>query len=91
VALWIPEALCGNHGVRSFLPPLRSFVSLSRFISTVFWAGDIFAPKLHVKDRRNQAVPIQQFLQTAFLDMWEKVVQAVGDLDGVVGFQVRVR
>jgi hypothetical protein len=34
-------------------------------------------------------VPIQHFLQDAFLDMWETVVRAVGDLDSVLGFAVR--
>ena len=33
-------------------------------------------------------VLIQSFLQDAFLDMWEAVVRAVGDLDGVLGFEV---
>ncbi|KAF9477640.1 glycoside hydrolase [Pholiota conissans] len=57
-------------------------------MATLFWAGDIFAPKLRVKNRHNQEVPIQQFLQRAFFDMWEQVVQAVGDLEGVLGFQM---
>lgn len=34
-------------------------------------------------------VPIQRFLQDAFLDMWETVVRAIGDLDSVLGFEVR--
>ena len=58
------------------------------FFSTCFWAGDIFAPKLLVKNQHNQEVPIQQFLQTAFLDMWDMVVRAIGDLDSVIGIQV---
>ncbi|KAH9474389.1 Ergosteryl-beta-glucosidase [Psilocybe cubensis] len=57
-------------------------------MSTCFWAGDIFAPKLLVKDKHGQEVSIQFFLQTCFLDMWEMVVRAVGDLDGVIGFQM---
>ncbi|SRR5258708_33582 len=52
---------------------------------TCFWAGDTFAPNLRVRD----GVPIQRFLQDAFLDMWETVVRAVGDLDSVLGFEVR--
>ena len=51
---------------------------------TCFWAGDTFAPKIRVRD----GVPIQGFLQDAFLDMWEAVAHAVGDLDGVLGFEV---
>lgn len=61
------------------------FTMLAR---TLFWAGDIFAPKLLVKNTQGQDVPMQQFLQDAFLDMWETVVRAVGDLEGVIGFQV---
>ncbi|PPQ89778.1 hypothetical protein CVT25_008064 [Psilocybe cyanescens] len=53
-------------------------------MSTCFWAGDIFAPKLLVKNKHNQDVPIQQFLQNSFLDMWEMVAGAVGDLDGMM-------
>lgn len=51
---------------------------------TCFWAGDTFAPKLRVRN----GVPVQRFLQDAFLDMWEAVARAVGDLDGVLGFEV---
>jgi hypothetical protein len=32
---------------------------------------------------------IQQFLQNAMFRMWEQVVRAVGDLPGVLGFEVR--
>jgi len=53
--------------------------------ATMAWAGDTFAPKLRVRD----GVPIQRFLQDAFLDMWEAVVGAVGDLDSDLGFEVR--
>ena len=52
---------------------------------TCFWAGDTFAPTLRTRD----GIPIQRFLQDAFLDMWETVVRAVGDLDSVLGFGVR--
>ncbi|KAH8977678.1 glycoside hydrolase superfamily [Lactarius akahatsu] len=53
-------------------------------MATCFWAGDTFAPKLRVRD----GVPVQHFLQDAFLDMWEAVARAVGDLDGVLGFEM---
>jgi hypothetical protein len=33
-------------------------------------------------------MPIQQFLQNSFLDMFEVLARAVGDLDGVLGFEV---
>lgn len=57
--------------------------------STCFWGGDIFAPKLKVKSSDGQYVSIQTFLQSAFMRMWEVVVKSVGDLDGVLGFEVR--
>ncbi|KAF9554990.1 cytoplasmic protein [Agrocybe pediades] len=57
-------------------------------MSTCFWAGDVFTPKLLVKNKHNQEVPVQQFLQNAFLDAWEMVVRATGDLEGVIGFQM---
>ena len=34
---------------------------------------------------------IQEFLQGAFLDMFDKLVEAVGDLDCVIGFEVSIR
>ncbi|PPQ65139.1 hypothetical protein CVT24_003229 [Panaeolus cyanescens] len=57
-------------------------------MATCFWAGDTFAPKLRVKNQHGQEVSIQQFLQTCFLDMWDQVAAAVGDLEGVIGFQM---
>ena len=49
----------------------------------------MFAPKLRVKDAEGKEVSIQTFLQTAFLNMWKVVAKAVGDLEGVLGFEVR--
>ncbi|TFK32388.1 glycoside hydrolase [Crucibulum laeve] len=57
-------------------------------MSTCFWAGDAFAPKLRVKDKHGKEVGIQQFLQDAFLDMHEMIGKAVGDLPGVIGFEL---
>ncbi|PPQ80789.1 hypothetical protein CVT26_015204 [Gymnopilus dilepis] len=57
-------------------------------MSTCFWAGDVYTPKLRVKNKHDQEVSIQQFLQNCFLDMWDMVARAVGDLEGVVGFQM---
>ncbi|KAL1721732.1 glycoside hydrolase family 5 protein [Schizophyllum commune] len=54
-------------------------------MSTVFWAGDTFAPKLKITDAQ---IPVQEFLQSAFLNMFERVVRAVGDLEAVIGFEV---
>jgi hypothetical protein len=57
-------------------------------VRTCFWAGDTFAPKLRVKDNDGKELPIQEYLQNAFLDMYEVVVQVIGDLEGVLGFEV---
>ena len=57
---------------------------------TCFWAGDMFAPKLKVKDAEGKEVSIQTFLQTTFLNMWQVVAKTVGDLEGVLGFEVRL-
>ncbi|OCH85892.1 glycoside hydrolase [Obba rivulosa] len=57
-------------------------------MATCFWAGDTFAPKLKVKNQAGEEVSIQSFLQTAFLNMWEVVVQTVGELEGVLGFEM---
>jgi len=66
--------------------PLSAVTDARPSYRTCFWAGDTFSPKLRVRD----GVPIQRFLQDTFLDMWEVVVRAVGDLDGVLGFEVRL-
>jgi hypothetical protein len=41
-----------------------------------------------VKARSGDLVPIQQYLQGAYLDMFEVVASKLGDLEGVLGFQV---
>ena len=56
--------------------------------STFFWGGETFAPKLKVKTPQG-AKNIQSFLQDAFLGAVEKLVDAVGDLDTVLGVEVR--
>jgi len=57
-------------------------------MATCFWGGDTFAPQLKIKTRDGRQVPVQQFLQDAFLDMWETVIKSVGDIEAVVGFQL---
>ncbi|KAJ7059224.1 glycoside hydrolase [Mycena amicta] len=57
-------------------------------MATCFWAGDTFASKLLVKDRHGKEVPVQQFLQDAYLDMSVMLAKAVGDLDAVIGFEM---
>lgn len=53
--------------------------------STFFWGGETFAPSHKVGPK---GVNIQTYLQTAFLNMWGKILDTVGDLDTVMGFEV---
>jgi len=73
---------------REFLSCYFTNPTTSCIFRTCFWAGDVFTPKLFVKNKHNQEVPVQQFLQDSFLNAWEMVVRATGDLEGVIGFQV---
>ncbi|KAK0458583.1 glycoside hydrolase [Desarmillaria tabescens] len=57
-------------------------------MATCFWAGDAFAPKLKLKNRHGDDVSVQEFLQGAFLDMFDNIVRAVGDLEAVIGFEM---
>lgn len=57
--------------------------------STLFWAGKTFAPTLNVRTHDGETVNIQAYLQEAFLKMTDKLVDSVGDLPGVLGFEVR--
>jgi hypothetical protein len=58
-------------------------------MATCFWGGDTFASKLKVPDPMGGAeIGIQKMLQDAFLNAWEVLVKTVGDLDGVIGFEV---
>jgi hypothetical protein len=54
---------------------------------TCFWAGDTFAPQLLIKANDGAKLPVQQYLQDAFLDMWEKVIETLADLEAIAGFQ----
>jgi hypothetical protein len=61
--------------------------------STCFWAGDALAPKLRIERPArdgpgSETVGIQGYLQEAFLDAIDVLVAAVGDLEGVMGFEV---
>jgi hypothetical protein len=59
-------------------------------LSTLFWAGKTYAPKLRVKDiSSEQLINIQDFLQECFLNAFDQLVRVVGDCEGVVGFEVR--
>lgn len=83
---------CIDYGVRLLSLYFRmGLIFLDWDDRTCFWGGDTFAPKMKVKNVAGQEVSIQEFLQGAFLDMFDKVVEAVGDLDSVIGFEVSVR
>jgi len=55
---------------------------------TCFWAGDTFAPKLKITTRNGCQVSVQQYLQGAYLNMFDVVVSQLGDLEGILGFEV---
>jgi hypothetical protein len=63
-------------------------MALNLIRRTCFWGGDAFAPQLKVKIKDGTEVPVQQFLQDAYLNMWELVVKTLADLDCVIGFDV---
>lgn len=54
-------------------------------MNTLFWGGETFAPTLKVGPK---GINIQSYLQDAFLGAYDQLVQAVGDLDTVMGFEV---
>ena len=57
--------------------------------STLFWGGSTFAPSLMVPSSGGRKkANIQDYLQNAFLAAVEKLVEAVGDVDTVMGFEV---
>ncbi|KAG8708128.1 hypothetical protein FRC09_001422 [Ceratobasidium sp. 395] len=57
-------------------------------MATLFWAGKTYAPKLRVQSASGEDVNIQDFLQECFLNAFDELVRAVGDLDGVIGFEM---
>ncbi|KAH9985691.1 glycoside hydrolase family 5 protein [Russula vinacea] len=84
-AAWLRGVRGGGHSeAERGLWPCGYQKLAAATMATCFWAGDTFAPNLRVRD----GVPIQRFLQDAFLDMWETVVRAIGDLDSVLGFEM---
>ena len=83
---------CGYHKMAAATMAYVHFAFVSqafvhRSFRTCFWAGDAFASKLKV-ETSSGSVTIQAYLQDAFLNMYEMVVKAVGDLEGVIGFEV---
>ncbi|KAF9913835.1 hypothetical protein BX616_009476 [Lobosporangium transversale] len=50
---------------------------------TLFWGGDVFAPK-----KFYQGEPIQQFLQNRYLECYQHLARRLAHLDAVIGFEV---
>ncbi|KAI8076913.1 glycoside hydrolase superfamily [Halteromyces radiatus] len=50
---------------------------------TLFWAGDVFAPK-----HKFEGQSIQQLLQSSFINAFQHLAQRLQDLDNVIGFEV---
>ncbi|GJJ76555.1 endoglycosylceramidase [Entomortierella parvispora] len=50
---------------------------------TLFWAGDTFAP-----NKMYQGEPIQQFLQSRYLNCYQHLARRLSHLDAVIGFEV---
>ncbi|KAK3819696.1 MAG: glycoside hydrolase superfamily [Benniella sp.] len=50
---------------------------------TLFWAGDMFAPK-----KMYQGETIQQFLQNKYIACYQHLASRLGHLDAVVGYEV---
>ncbi|KAG6330398.1 hypothetical protein ID866_8691 [Astraeus odoratus] len=57
-------------------------------MATCFWGGDTFTPKLQIPMPDGQTKSVQRYLQDAFLDMYAVVVESLGDLEGVLGFEI---
>ncbi|KIL62019.1 glycoside hydrolase family 5 protein [Amanita muscaria Koide BX008] len=89
-AAWLGGVRGGGHvkgSERGLWPTGYSKLAAST-MATVFWAGDTFTPKLKVKSPSGQEVSIQSFLQDTFLNMFDELVKAVGDLEAVIGFEM---
>ncbi|KAG8740377.1 hypothetical protein FRC10_004386 [Ceratobasidium sp. 414] len=85
----LPEARGIDNGVCSYYfgPPLCLLTHFT-VLSTLFWAGKTYAPKLWVPASSGQEVNIQDFLQDCFLNAFDELVRAVGDLESVIGFEM---
>lgn len=89
-AAWLKGVQGGGHTEeeRGLWPAGYQKLTAST-MATCFWGGDTFASKLKVPDPMGGAeIGIQKMLQDAFLNAWEVLVKTVGDLDGVIGFEV---
>lgn len=70
-------------------------LTVRRLCSTCFWAGDELASKIRIMrpspmdPSKMEEVGVQTFLQDAFLAAFTRLVDKVGGLPGVLGFEVR--
>ncbi|ORY26618.1 putative cytoplasm protein, partial [Naematelia encephala] len=60
----------------------------SATMHTLFFGGKTFAPSFMVDSKGKRKVNIQEFLQESFFGAFDRLVEAVGDLDTVVGFEL---
>lgn len=83
-AAWLKGVRGGGHSEeeRGLWPCGYQKLSAAT-MATLFWGGDTFAPKMKI-----DGTPIQQYLQSAYLNAWQVLVRYVGSLDGVLGFEV---
>ncbi|KAI8667142.1 hypothetical protein NCS56_00849500 [Fusarium sp. Ph1] len=62
-------------------------------MATLFWAGDALAPNLKCRrtvaggDDPSNQVPVQTFLQDAFIEAFGRLADEVGDLEACIGFE----
>ncbi|KAF4465848.1 glycoside hydrolase family 5 [Fusarium albosuccineum] len=62
-------------------------------MATLFWAGDALAPNLKCRrtlaggDNEANQVPVQSFLQDAFIEAFGRLADEVGDLEACLGFE----
>jgi len=85
----LPEVGCCYYGVGGALP--HTLVQGAQSVlscRTCFWGGNVFAPKLKITAPDGTSKSVQQFLQDTFLDMYAVVVQTLGGVEGVLGFEV---
>jgi hypothetical protein len=88
-AAWLLGVKGGGHSEEERgLWPTGYQKLASSTMNTLFWGGEVFAPKLKIGGENG--VNVQTYLQDAFLAAWEVLVRAVADVNAVVGFEVSV-
>lgn len=85
MAHWISEARLRHDEASDSRITMREGLLIG---STLFWGGSTFAPSFMVDGQAGRKVNVQEYLQEAFLRAIEKLANAVGDLDSVLGIEV---